>query len=290
MTAPTGGTGGGAGGNAAISTSNPSPANDIVAGSGGGGGGGIELVSAGALDVKSGANILATGGSGGSGHSTLVGSTTVAGGFGAGGSGGDVWLSATSITVDAGCTVDARGGIGNPKPPSPSRSGNGGDGYIIIRDLGASPVVQSGANVDPAFESTRTAYAPTSNGQSVAISAWYDSGESAPSWSFDASHPGSGEIVGGKDLTWINQPQAGQVVKIMFQGSPDDGGKPFSDPTKWYSSRQHPGRALCGLGDGHQQAEKPGQPASHPLQGGVRHRTPPEGRHSRPTRCPSPGS
>ena len=240
VTEPTGGTGGGAGGNAAISTSNPSPAHDIVAGSGGGGGGGIELVSAGNLEVKAGANILAAGGSGGNGYSTLAGSTTVAGGFGAGGSGGDVWLSGTSVTVEAGSTVDAQGGIGNPNPPSPSRTGDGGDGYIIIRDLGKSPLVQSGANVDPAFESTRTEYAPTTNGQSVAVSAWYDSGENAPSWSFDASNPSSGEVVGGKDLTWINQPQAGQTVKIMFQGSPDDGGKAFSDPTKWYPTGNTP--------------------------------------------------
>jgi len=206
-----------------------------VAGSGGGGGGGVEFVSAGSLDVKASASIRAVGGNGGAGYSTVVGTTTVRGGFGAGGSGGSVWLSGTSVTVENSATIDARGGTGNPGSTNPQRTGNGGDGYIIIRDRDGSPTVGSN-KITPAQVSGRTLFDPAGNGQSVAYSDWYDSGLSAPDWTFDASEPQTGIITGGKDLIWINSPGSGQSAKISFQGAPDFGGEPNSDPGTWYPS------------------------------------------------------
>ena len=85
----------------------------------------VEFVAAGTLEMKASASITATGGNGGTGYSTVVGTTSVWGGFGAGGSGGSVWLSGTSVTVDAGATIDARGGTGNPAPTNPARTGDG---------------------------------------------------------------------------------------------------------------------------------------------------------------------
>ena len=111
---PTSGTGGGAGGNAAISVSNWSPKDDIVAGSGGGAGGGVEIVCAGTLTVKSGASLLTNGGNGGTGHSTVVSSVTIQGGYGAGGAGGSLWLSGTSVVTEGSAVISAVGGLGNP--------------------------------------------------------------------------------------------------------------------------------------------------------------------------------
>ncbi|MBN2489745.1 MAG: hypothetical protein JXQ29_02725 [Planctomycetes bacterium] len=231
--APTAGTGGGAGGNAAITLGSPSPAADIVAGSGGGGGGGIELVSAGSLIVDSTAQVVALGGSGGQGYTTFVGATSLAGGWGGGGSGGSIWLSGTSVTVNAGASIDASGGKGNPFPPSSGRTGDGGDGYVIIRGRGV-PNVNSGAHITPARLTTRDLFLPPRNGLSEAHSTWYDSGEPAPSWAFDASDPRTGQVIGGKDLTWLDPPVQGQIVRISFQGAPDAGNGPNADPTSWY--------------------------------------------------------
>ena len=44
----------------------------------------------------------------------------------------------------------------------------------------------------------------------------------------------------GKDLTWLNPPQQGQIVKIFFQGAPDDGGKPNANPATWYPAGNTP--------------------------------------------------
>jgi len=204
-----------------------------VAGSGGGGGGGVEFVSAGSLDVKASASIRAVGGNGGAGYSTVVGTTTVFGGFGAGGSGGSVWLSGTSVTVESSATIDATGGTGNPSSGNPQRTGDGGDGYIIIRDRDGSPTVGSN-KITPAQVSGRALFDPAGNGKSVAYSDWYDSGVSAPNWNFNASDPNSGLITGGTDLSWLNPPGSQQSAKIFFQGAPDFGGQPNSDPGTWY--------------------------------------------------------
>jgi hypothetical protein len=230
---PTAGTGGGAGGNAAISTGNPSPQDDIVAGSGGGAGGGMELQCAGTLTIKGSANILSNGANGAIGHTTVSGSYTVIGGYGAGGAGGSIWITGTSVTVEGGATVSAVGGKGNPNPITPSRTGDGGDGYVIIRDRGASPT-HTGANITPAHESTRENFNPANNGLSEAFSKWYDSGEPSPQWRFDSNDPYTGFTVPGKDLTWLTAPVQGQTVKISFQGAPDDGGAPNTDPATWW--------------------------------------------------------
>jgi len=236
---PTAGTGGGAGGNAAPSSAGTSPANDIVGGSGGGGGGGVELVSAGTLEVKGGALILAVGGNGGNGHTTVAGGSTIWGGYGAGGAGGSIWLSGTSVTVASGAKLDARGGTGNPVTTNPNRTGNGGDGYVIIRDRGASPEILSN-DVTPGPLPTREDFSPSSNGRSVAYSAWHDSGLANPGWSFDASDPRTGELQSGANLTWLNPPGSGQTARIAFQGAPDSGGAPDPDPAKWYPSGNTP--------------------------------------------------
>ena len=232
---PTAGSGGGAGGNAAIATGNPSPKDDIVAGSGGGAGGGVELQCAGTLSIKSSANILSLGANGATGYSTITGTplSTIAGGWGAGGSGGSIWISGTSVIVDSGATLSALGGTGNPSPTTPSRTGDGGNGYIIIRDRGTSPGT-SGANITPAHQTTREAFNPASNGLSEAFSRWYDSGEANPQWRFDANDPHSGFVVPGKDLSWLNAPATAQTVKISFQGAPDDNGAPNANPTTWF--------------------------------------------------------
>ncbi len=231
---PTAGTGGGAGGNASITTTSPTPAKDIVAGSGGGAGGGVEIVSFETLTLKGTARILAAGGNGGAGHSTIVGSKTVSGGFGAGGAGGSIWLSGTSVVVESKAVVDATGGIGNPVPPNPSRTGNGGDGYIIIRDRGNAPTVQTGAKVTPGQVTLREYYDPPENGKSQAVSLFYDSGMANPSWFFDANDPVTGEVVPGGDLVFLTPPVKGQKVFIDFQAAPDLNGKPDPNPNLWF--------------------------------------------------------
>jgi len=229
--APTGGTGGGAGGNAAITTGLPKPADDIVAGSGGGAGGGLEVVAFETLHVAS--AILAHGGNGGMGWSTVVGSSTVSGGWGAGGAGGSIWLSGTSVVVDSGAQVNAQGGLGNPIIANPSRTGNGGDGYIIIRDRGGNPVLNS-TSIKPAPVAGRNLFTPQSNGKSAAFSLFYDSGRSNPNWSFDANNPQTGEVKPGKDLLFLSPPALNQKVFIAFQGAPDLNGKPDPNPSSWF--------------------------------------------------------
>jgi len=231
--APTAGTGGGAGGNAMVSWSSSGPEDDIVAGSGGGGGGGLELVSAGSLTVSDTAKILATGGSGGRGHSIGIGNDVISGGWGGGGSGGSIWLSGTSVRVLTRAVLDARGGIGNPGPPTPSWSGGGGDGYVIVRDRGGNPDIASD-RVTPAAVAGRARFDPPNNGRSVAFSAWYDSRRSDPRWSFDASDPQTGYLTGGRDLILLNPPASGQYARISFQAAPDGGGVPNPDPRTWH--------------------------------------------------------
>ena len=231
----TAGTGGGAGGNAAMTTGNPSPQNDIVAGSGGGAGGGVEVEVVGTLVVRPSASILADGGSGGMGHSTLAGSppATVSGGYGAGGAGGSIWLSGTSVTVDAQAVLSAVGGKGNPSPPTPSRTGDGGNGYVIIRDLSGAPSVNS-TNINPTPVAGRGLFAPSNPGKSYAYSAWYTAATHQNlHWSFDASNPLTGEVISGNDLTFQVPPVSGQKVYIAWQGSPDVNGKPHPDPARW---------------------------------------------------------
>jgi len=230
----TGAAAGGAGGNAVASTGIPSPGDDIVGGSGGGGGGGVEFQCAGSLEVRGKAALLATGGGGGAGFSTVVGSSTVRGGWGAGGAGGSLWLSATSVTVQGGVTLDATGGIGNPNPSRPGWDGNGGLGYIIVRDRGGSPAIQTGATITPAVVSQRSLFNPSVNGKSEAYSAWYDSGKAAPDWHFDSSDPQTGLAVPGRDLEWLNEPVQWQTVTLMFQGARHRDGGPDPEPATWY--------------------------------------------------------
>jgi len=229
--APTAGTGGGAGGNAALTLGNPSPADDCVAGSGGGAGGGVEIVSAGTLTVKSSARFLVNGGNGGAGHTTVVNTTTIHGGFGGGGAGGSLWLSGTSVVTETGAILSAVGGTGNPSPPAPTRSGNGGDGYVIVRDLGGTPSVSS--TNTPVPVPGRETYAPAGNGASLAVSRWYDSGTQNPQWAFNASNPLTGLVIQGTHLTFANPPVSGQTVTIDFQGAPEVSGQPDPDPTHW---------------------------------------------------------
>jgi len=232
--APTAGTGGGAGGNAAPSTGIPSPSNDIVAGSGGGAGGGLEIVTFESLAVAG--RILADGGNGGMGWSTLVGSATVSAGWGGGGAGGSVWLSGTSVAVNTGSRITAIGGIGNPNPPQPPRSGKGGDGYLVIRDRGGNPSVDPGA-VSPAPIPGRSLFDPKGNGKSQATSLFYDSGTSSPAWAFDANDPQTGEVKPGMDLEFLTAPVANQKVFIAFQGAPDLNGKPNPNPATWFPAQ-----------------------------------------------------
>ncbi|MBN2489522.1 MAG: right-handed parallel beta-helix repeat-containing protein [Planctomycetes bacterium] len=246
VTTLTAGTGGGAGGNAAISTSNPIPSQDIVAGSGGGGGGGLEIVTGGTLRLRTGARLLAIGGNGGKGHSTVASATTVSGGWGGGGSGGSIWLSGTSVTVETGATIDARRGVGNPHPLQPNRNGNGGDGYVIIRDLSGSPVVQSTA-ITPAPISGRGQFAPVGAGKSAACSLWYGAGGQNIAWAFNASNPATGQVIPGSDLQFLSPPAAGQTVFIAFQGAPDVNGQPDPNPARWYppgNTTQNPNAAF----------------------------------------------
>ncbi len=228
------GAGGGAGGNAATTTvGTPPPGNDIVAGSGGGGGGGVEIESGAKLEVLGSAQINADGGNGGVGHSQ----GGIRAGYGAGGAGGSIWLSGADVTVNTGATLTALGGTGNPNPSVPNRSGRGGDGYIIVRDLAGTPN-SAGATYTPPPVTARDTFAPmrnTQGGLSEAISRFYDSGEASPFWSFDSNNPANGQIVPVKDLTYLNPPGANQTAFIEFQGAPDNGqGQPEPDPTKWF--------------------------------------------------------
>ena len=232
----TAGTGGGAGGNAAITTGNPSPKDDIVAGGGGGAGGGVEIEVAGSFAVRSTASVHTNGGSGGTGHSTLAGLplTTIRAGYGAGGAGGSIWLSGTSVTVDALGVLCAVGGKGNPSPPRPSRTGDGGNGYIIIHDLTGTPTVNS-TSINPTPVTGRSLFAPATLGKSYAYSTWYTAASSLNlNWKFDASNPQTGEVTSGNDLTFQVPPATGQKVFIAWQGSPDVNGKPHPDPAQWY--------------------------------------------------------
>ena len=230
----TAGSGGGAGGNAAINTGNPSPKDGIVAGSGGGAGGGLEIVTAGRLRVGSTGAILARGGSGGAGHTTIAGfpPSTVVGGFGGGGAGGSIWLSGTSVTVEAQATLHATGGQGNPNPMTPGRTGNGGDGYVLIRDVSGNPTVSSN-NIIPAPVPGRGKYTPVNNGKSFAYSRWYPAGGASPKWAFDASNPQTGLVIPGGDLTFLTPPATGQKVFIAWQGAPDLNGAANPNPATW---------------------------------------------------------
>ncbi len=231
---PTAGTGGGGGGNAAITTGNPSPKDGIVAGGGGGGGGGVEIVTAGRLRVGPTGVILARGGDGGFGHTTLTNTPlqTIQAGFGGGGAGGSIWLSGTSVTVQAQATVHATGGLGNPNPPVPGRSGNGGDGYVLIRDVSGNPTVSSN-NIVPAPVQGRSKYTPVHNGKSFAYSRWYPAGGANPQWAFDASNPQTGLVIPGNDLTFQAPPTTGQKVFIAWQGAPDLNGAADPNPATW---------------------------------------------------------
>ena len=233
VSSPTSGTGGGAGGNAVITTGNPSPANDIVAGSGGGAGGGVEFACFETLTVKSSASILAMGGNGGSGHATLAGRSTIIGGWGAGGAGGSLWLSGTSLVVENGATLHALGGVGNPNPHTPTRTGNGGDGYLILRDRGGNPDLRS-SNLLPAPVSGRALFDPPLNGKSEAYSLFYDSGLMNPLWAFSFNDSKTGEVLPGGDMIFANPPGPNQKVFIFFQGAPDLAGKPDPNPASWF--------------------------------------------------------
>ncbi len=231
ITSPSAGSGGGAGGNAAATlTSGPPPTNDIVAGSGGGAGGGLEVSALGILDVTPTAQILAVGGGGGVGHSTLVGLVTVRAGYGGGGAGGSVWLSGTDVRVATGAVIDARGGTGNPAPPVVSRSGKGGDGYVIIRDSGGTP--QVAGTITPTPIAARATLAVPST--SVAVSKFYDGMSNAPNWSFDASNPATGFVRPGNDILFTTPPAPGQTVKVSFQGAPAVNGQPDPNPANWF--------------------------------------------------------
>jgi len=246
VTTLTAGTGGGAGGNAAISTTTTLPSDDIVAGSGGGGGGGVELAAVGRLNIGWSGKVLADGGNGGLGFSTLISTVTIRGGYGGGGSGGSIWLSGTSVTVQAGGTLSALGGIGNPNPHAPTRTGNGGDGYVIVRDLTGNPSI-AGALIRPAPMAGRQQFAPASLGKSTAHSRWYATGGPSPSWAFNANNPTTGEVVPGSDLSFIIPPQTNQKVFIDFQGAPDVNGLPDPNPANWYppgNTQQNPNTAF----------------------------------------------
>jgi len=193
----------------------------------------MEILCGDSLIVKGTGSVLATGGSGGRGYTTVVGSATLWGGFGGGGSGGSIWLSATSVTVDSGATLDARGGVGNPNPAHPARTGDGGDGYIIARDRGGNPAINS-QNVAPQPASARALFDPPENGRSVAISLFYDSGSTNPRWAFDSNDPKTGLVLPGGDLLFRTAPASGQTVHIDFQGVPEANGKPDPDPAHWY--------------------------------------------------------
>jgi hypothetical protein len=239
------GTGGGGGGNAAISPASTLPRDDIVAGSGGGGGGGLEIVSVSGMTVTASAKILADGGNGGTGYSTVIGVTSVQGGFGGGGSGGSIWLSGTSVTVQAGATLSAVGGIGNPNPTNPSRTGAGGDGYIILRDLAGKPSF-AGAKITPVPVTGRHLFQPPV-GKSRAYSLWYAAGGQRINWAFNANNPNTGEVVPGSDLTFLTPPGTNQKVFIDFQGAPDVNGKPDPNPVNWVpagNTTQNPNAAF----------------------------------------------
>jgi hypothetical protein len=231
VAAPTSGTGGGAGGNAATSVTVTLPADDIVAGSGGGGGGGLEIACAGTLHLTPGSRIACDGGNGGAGYTTIVGTSTIHGGSGGGGSGGSLWLSATSVVTQTGAVLSARGGTGNPSPPNLYRTGNGGYGYVIVRDLGGDPILDATSLPRPVVG--RETFTPAVNGTSLAVSRWYDSGTPDPQWTFNAGNPQTGEVVPGDNLVFANSPTAGQSVIISFQGAPEVNGLPDPDPTHW---------------------------------------------------------
>jgi hypothetical protein len=233
VTTLTSGTGGGAGGNAAISVTSTQPRDDIVAGGGGGGGGGVGFVAAGRMNIGASAKILADGGNGGAGYSTLIGVTSVRGGYGGGGSGGSIWLSGTSVTVQAGGTLSAVGGIGNPNPSNPARTGDGGDGYVIVRDLTGTPGI-AGAKITPAPVPGRQKFVPPFLGKSWAYSRWYAAGGSNILWAFNANNPTTGEVVPGSDLTFQVPPGTNQKAFIAFQGARDVNGQPDPTPENWY--------------------------------------------------------
>lgn len=229
---PTTGAGGGAGGNADAKSSLGWPIDDIVAGSGGGGGGGLEIECAGAITVAAGGSILANGGNGGIGFSTIVDSTTVSAGYGGGGAGGSIWLSATSVVVENGAVIAATGGVGNPAPPSAGSRGDGGTGYTVIRDLGGTPAILGA--VGPAAPSERYGYVPAANGTSQAVSRWYDGRATDPAWSFNAGNPKTGEVIPGDDLVFAVPPGGGQTVHIDFQAALDKDGAPDPDTAHWW--------------------------------------------------------
>lgn len=231
VTAPSAGTGGGAGGNAPTTTGVSQPMTDVSGGGGGGGGGGFELCAAGSVEITGGAILRADGGNGGIGATSLV-PIQVRGGYGGGGAGGSIWLTGTSVLVDQNVRLSAVGGIGYRNLAQ--FRGNGGAGYVIIRDRAGAPDVRNGANTTPPRVTSRQAFAPSDNGESVATSRWYAAMGVAPNWRFNASDPVSGILGAGSDLAWVDPPLAGQRARISFQAAPSVAGRPDPDPSHWF--------------------------------------------------------
>ncbi|MBL8899480.1 MAG: hypothetical protein JNM84_17720 [Planctomycetes bacterium] len=188
-----GGQGGGAGGDSIQWASCPSPnwnsanasaQNCDLKGAGGGGGGGAVVIKAlGTIRVAG--QILAVGGSGGSGEST-GGTNTVPGGSGAGAGGMIILMSTSSVNL-TGATLDARGGTGGPGGgrvayPADSAGGHGGSGVIQVH------VPDPLANLTPPNPPGTPApvvLVPDFGSVSVAQSKWISTG---------FSDPGSGTI------------------------------------------------------------------------------------------------
>jgi hypothetical protein len=130
--------------------------------------------------------------------------------------------------------VTALGGSGNPSPPTPGVSGRGGKGYLILRDTNGDPFIRAGAQVDPGPVHGRNRFEPEPNGESQAVSRWYDGGSGKPAWQFGGSNPSTGAALPGEDLVYEVSPKLGQQVWIEFQAAPDKGGAPDPDPSRWH--------------------------------------------------------
>jgi len=123
------GSGGGGGGSVGIS----------AGGGGGGGGGVIQVVAGGTLTITG--NIIANGGTGGTGFAG-----------GGGGSGGLIELAAPAVTIAGGTTITARGGVGGTAT-SPSGGGGGQGGLGRIR-IAADQLTVNSTGLYPAIGAT----------------------------------------------------------------------------------------------------------------------------------------
>jgi hypothetical protein len=217
-----GGSGGGAGGNKPPSGSATST-QDSSGGSGGGGGGAVQISTAGNVTIASIGAVLSNGGAGGIGFFAPSGTAPASAG-GAGGSGGAIKILARSIDPIGVGSLSASGGVGGIGNSNEGDGGTGGFGRIRLEDLDGSVSVAADPNVVASI-GTLPANAFS---HSTANSTFYDTNVTSARYAFDATDPGTGNLLvlpdgtlqpGVTDVTLAAPVDPRVTVNITFVGA-----------------------------------------------------------------------